>query len=394
MDIHLQAKRVLTKTKEQIDAIGPRLAGTKSSQECSLLLKKEMSEFFEAVQIESFTFHKGAFLGWIKILVVLYIISVVLLWINLPFVSFILLFIGIIIMVFEFFLYRHFIDWIYPKRTGYNVVGTIEPISTVKQQIIISGHHDSARIFNFFIHQPKLYNIRVSGGISLIFLSLVFSIILLFSNSVMLPLIFKVIATIGIFLTGQMWFFASKKGTPGAGDNLVSSNLAIEIGKQFKHKQLLHTRLIVVSFDAEEEGLRGSHAFAKKHQKEFSSIPTFALNTDCPYHKNELFFLTSDINNSVNLSQKLAEELVDLSETLGIFTFHQPITFLTGGTDAGELAKVGVSATTAMGMPWTNNNREAVYHTPNDTIDKVDIEAIKALLSIYTKYILLSDGKQ
>jgi len=57
------------------------------------------------------------------------------------------------------------------------------------------------------------------------------------------------------------------------------------------------------------------------------------------------------------------------------------------GTDAGELAKVGVKSTTLIAMPWSNQARSSVYHTPNDTLDKIDKEVIDAAITIFTRYI-------
>jgi hypothetical protein len=64
---------------------------------------------------------------------------------------------------------------------------------------------------------------------------------------------------------------------------------------------------------------------------------------------------------------------------------------MTGGTDAGELAKHGVHATTLMAMPWDNSERASVYHTPNDTIDKVEKEAVKAGLEIFFDIVKTKD---
>ena len=193
--------------------------------------------------------------------------------------------------------------------------------------------------------------------------------------------------SLGFLLIGQMWFFKNKKATPGAGDNLISSSLAIEIGKYYSQNKLKNTRLIVASFDAEEEGLRGAYAFANKHEQEFKDTPTYLLNIDCPYYLKDLFFLTSDINGSVKMDMDLAEQLVSIAQEKGYPAKHQPIAFLTGGTDAGELAKKGVKATTLMAMPWTNNVRSHVYHTPKDTIDAIEPESISAIVDIYTEFI-------
>ena len=68
-------------------------------------------------------------------------------------------------MVFQFFLYKELIDPLYPKVEGRNVYGVIEPEGKVKQTVVYSGHHDSARIFNFFIDKPHLYMLRVGVGL-------------------------------------------------------------------------------------------------------------------------------------------------------------------------------------------------------------------------------------
>lgn len=383
----LITEKAFTLTSKIIDEVGPRLAGTDASLNAADLLYNEIETFADSTEKEHFILHKGAFLGWIRILVGCYLFGVGFIWLGYPLVSVILLVSSILILVFQFFLYKPFIDFLYPKKSGCNVVGIIEPKQDVKRQVILSGHHDSARIFNFFIHQPKLYNLRVTGGIVLVILLLVISLVLLFIPSSLLTLVLKIVASAGFLLTGQMWFFASKKGTPGAGDNLIASSMAIELGRFFSENKLQHTRIIIASFDAEEEGLRGARAFAHKHQEHFKNIPTTLLNVDCPYYLKDLFFLTSDINGSVQLSQELAQDLVDIALEKGYPAKHQPIAFLTGGTDAGELAKVGVKATTLMAMPWNNNERASVYHTPNDTVDSIEVPAVEATIDIFLSYI-------
>jgi aminopeptidase YwaD len=387
-DLRIESLRI---TEQIIQEKGPRLAGTKACQESADLLEKEMKTFTNDVSKESFFLHQGAFLGWIKILVASYLFGVVFLWLDMPLISLILAIISILILIFQFFFYKPVIDFLYPKKTGYNVIGKIEPKGKVEKQIIISGHHDSAKVFNFFIHQPKLYNLRVTGGIALMIALVVLSLFMVFIKIDLVSLIIKIFLSLGFLLTGQLWFFESKQASPGAGDNLIASAMAISLGKYFSKHPLNKTRLIIASFDAEEEGLRGARAYAKKHKDELNEIPTYLLNVDCPYYLKDIFFLTSDINTTVDLSEDLAKELVTIAHEKGYPAIYKKIAFLTGGTDAGELAKVGVFATTLMAMPWSNQERASVYHTPNDTIDSIEVEAIDATLDIFKTYILNHD---
>jgi hypothetical protein len=389
--------KVFALTESLINTFGPRKAGSQASRDCADALHKEMRSFADEAHIEDFKVHAGAFLGWVRILVALYAIGTVFLWLNKPLISAALLLLGILIMVFQFFLYKHTIDFLYPPKGAKNVIASIEPEGEVKQEIIISGHHDSARIFNFYIHQPKLYSLRVLGGTGILFAIFVLSTILALAGlAPIFTLIVAILASIGALIVLQLWFFASKKATPGAGDNLVASAMAVEALRQFAEdkkagKGLQHTRIKAISFDAEEEGLRGAYAYAKKHKDAFKNLPTYLYNIDCPYYLNELFYMTSDINCSVQLSKEFAEVCANSAKKLGYPSCRKPITFMTGGTDAGELAKHGVHATTLMAMPWDNSERASVYHTPNDTIDKVEKEAVKAGLEIFFDIVKTKD---
>ncbi|MCF7924430.1 MAG: Zn-dependent exopeptidase M28 [Candidatus Izimaplasma sp.] len=381
------SKRAFDLAEKIISEVGPRLAGSKSSLKAADILKEELNSFTNKVDLEEFIIHRGAFLGWIKIIVVGYFVGVLFLWLNLPIVTLAITFVSILILVLQFFFYKPFIDIFYPKAKGHNVVGYIEPKKEVKKQVIISGHHDSARIFNFLYHQPKLYNLRVTGSIVFVIVLLITSILFLFIEIEFLNLGLKILLSIGVLLTSQMWFFASKEGSPGAGDNLISSTMALEIGRYFSDNSLDYTRIIVASFDAEEEGLRGARAFAKKHSLQFTKTPTILLNADCIYYLNEMFFLTSDINKTVKLDEELAKELVKIAKKKGYKTTYKPIEFLTGGTDAGELAKHNVKATTLIAMPWSNKERASIYHTPKDTLDQVEEKAVEAAIDIFITYI-------
>ena len=93
----------------------------------------------------------------------------------------------------------------------------------------------------------------------------------------------------------------------------------------------------------------------------------------------------------MKLSDNLALELVNIAKELGIQTHKQKITVLTGGTDAGEFGKINVEATTLMGMPWTNDTRSNVYHTPYDTLDKVSKKAVEHTITIFHTYIVNKD---
>jgi aminopeptidase YwaD len=382
-------------TRQTIDRFGPRLAGSEADKQAAQAIHAEMQTFCDATRTQLFSVHPAAFLDWIRILVVIYVISLAAVWLNVSLIAALLVAAGLAIMVYEFFLYKEVVDPLFKKVTGTNVWGIVEPSGEVKQQVIISGHHDSARIFNFFIHQPKLYSLRVMGGIGTFVVFFLYTIVLLFTHANPLPLwqiILNSLFTLLLLLVGQLWFFASNQGTPGAGDNLIASALALQVGKYFQQQKrsgnpLQHTRLHIVSFDAEEAGLRGARAFFKEFGAQLRQPPAWLYNIDCPYNLQDTFFLTSDINGSVALSTEMAERCAAIAHELRYPAITKPITFLTGGTDAAEGAKAGLRAVTLMAMPWDNTERAAVYHTPDDNVDAIEPAAVEAAMAIAIGFI-------
>lgn len=399
LDYKKMTSDVLSYTEALITRFGPREAGSQNSRDCAHELFDDLSGFSDTTIIDDVDVHTGAFLGWIRILVGLYLAGVAALWFGLPIVTALLLLAGILVMVLQFFLYRHFIDFLYKNMEGHNVTGILEPEGEVKQQIIVAGHHDSARVFNFFTHQPGLYGLRVMGGIGLLAAVFLVSAVLVFvPEPHWLMTTAAIFASAGALLVVQLWFFYGKHSTPGAGDNLAASVMGVEILRAFARahtqgKGLKHTRLVAVSFDAEEEGLRGAYAYAQTHADGFKAVPTYLINIDCLYYKKDMFFLTTDINGSVKMSEDFAKECQAVAKGLGIETKVKPIAFLTGGTDAGELAKEGAIATTLMGMPWDNSERAAAYHTMRDTVDSIEPEAIESGLAIIAGVIQKKDAE-
>jgi Zn-dependent M28 family amino/carboxypeptidase len=209
-------------------------------------------------------------------------------------------------------------------------------------------------------------------------------------------LILQVILSIGLIFIIPMWFFRGNQGTPGAGDNLISSCIAYQIGYKFISQQeyansLNHTRLILASWDGEEAGLRGARAYCKKHKKELQSIPTKVINLDCIYNLKEMFLLTTDVNGTIQLSKNLAQKLSNVAKSLGYNLPIKPIAFLTGGTDAGEFGRINVPTTSLIAMKWSNSVHNPVYHTPNDTLDKIDPKIVQVILNILLEFILHED---
>ena len=392
-DSRASAARALALTGRLIDQFGPRPAGSEASRSCAAALAAAIDDSADRAWVEPFPVHPGAFLGWIRVLVVIYAVSVASLWVGLPLVAAALVTAGLLIMVAEFFFYREALDPLFPTGTGANVLASVDPAGEVRGELIVSGHHDSARVFNFLTHQPSLYPVRVYGGIGSLVLILLASWALAVQSTATgaTPpwLTAAAIAFSVLFLlVGQLWWFASSRHTDGAGDNLASSAAALEFMRDIATARaagagLAHLRVTFASWDGEESGLRGARAWRRSRAGTPADLPVWNLNLECLYDPADFFLLSSDINGSVPLSSELAARCSRLLAQAGRANVPvKPIAFLTGGTDAAETARAGAQATTLMGMPWGNAERAAVYHTPADTIDSVSVEAVAEAIGL------------
>lgn len=400
-DLSQMTRAAMELTKEVTTRWTARLAGSEACLACGDYLKEQLGTFCDQTDSQEFQVRPGAFLGYIRINIVLFFLSLIALYVQYIGLATALASLALLITVLEFFIYKEFVDFLFPLKKGQNVFGQIEPSGEVKQQIIISAHHDSAHIFNFLENEPASYVRRVVGGTLSQLLLFLFSWLLLLlqlmgTPSLTLHWVLTGILTVAGLSVWRLWFFYAKEGTPGAGDNLVCTALAMEVGKYFARQKmggnsLQHTRIMIASWDAEECGLRGARAYTQKYKKELQSLPSYNFNLECMYDHRELKFLVSDLNNFVPLSTEMATECTQAAKHLGLDMGLVKFPFLAGGTDAAEFAKIGVEATTLAAMSWTIKEAEIAYHTTRDTVEAVDEEAVSQSMAVAIQYVLDKD---
>ncbi len=179
----------------------------------------------------------------------------------------------------------------------------------------------------------------------------------------------------------------TRHGSPGAGDNLVSSVLCVEIARELAARKLdllRRTRIRVISFDAEEAGLRGSAAYLRSRAGEIRERPAYMLNFDSLYDAAHLQALDRDVNGFVRLSREVAR---DAAECLRVEGYEARVySMVFGGTDAAEAAQAGIAATSVIAMPTAVVREGLVYHTPRDTVSAVGSDAVEAGLRLAARY--------
>jgi aminopeptidase YwaD len=386
---------VLKKTDSIINAFGPRLPGSDACIQVAGQLKKEYAKYCDKVDENNYTQYPDSFFYMPFVIALTYILgSFLCCFHDFLFLSILIYFMGLVYLINQFIFFRDTFDRLFEKHAGRNVFGIIEPSVSPKQQIIISSHHDSPYICNFLTGHQKLYSFRLVLPMAFYLYALLTSILLTVSKAISknasYHLISLIIILTGCFFTIPLFWYNSRKGSPGAGDNLNSSIIGIKIAEIIRKnfKSFSHTRLIFLSNDGEEIGQKGVKAFIKQNRSLLEECKTYVLNLDSIHKYDDLSLLTSDQNGTVNLSPKIADEILDISSQFNCRIQKKKLPFGGGGTDAAHFAKQGIESISLIGISTKFIRNGLNYHTEKDIVKNIDIAAVEAAMNIALNFIL------
>jgi len=389
---------VLAFTDEVVRTFPDRLIGTPSCDQAGMRIAEEFSKYCDpgTVKREEFTCHPKSFLKYIRPAVLAYGASMAAAFLKRPWTAVTVLWATLSVFMSQFMFYKKFFDPLFPEAKGYNVYGVIEPEGEVKQQIILCGHHDAAYVFHYMDFSPRYYPLLLVAGIAPFLLLLLYALITAVTryNPRWLWRIVSVLSP-GVI---PLWWFTTDTVSPAAGDNMIATALAGEAAKLFAAQKkagqaLKHTRIICLSVDGEECGLRGSMAFAQRHARELKEVKTYAFCMDTLYHHDKLIFFDNDLNLTVDCSHAMAQELTDIATSLGYKAKIDHMPWGGGSTDAAAFAQQGIEATCllAFELDITKLDTDLVYHTPRDTVDAIEPAVVEQALNVITAYILKKD---
>jgi hypothetical protein len=153
-----------------VSEIGPRESCGDGEKQLGRLLVKEWEPLCDSVATEPFSCHPRAFLGFLPAYALLYLAAVACYWLF-PLLSFLLAGLAFVTYVLELMLYWEFVDPLFPRQQGENIVGVIRPRGDVKRRVIVSAHTDSAYEFTlwYFLKNASM-PIIVLGVLASLFL--------------------------------------------------------------------------------------------------------------------------------------------------------------------------------------------------------------------------------
>lgn len=279
----------------------------------------------------------------------------------------------------HFVSYRHILDPLFRKRKSLNVEAVLEPEKgPVHRTVIFSGHIDSTPEFIWWY---RLGN----GAAKAMVLS--GALLVLFPFFALILWLFPELGEgISGTLAAGVWglnalvggvLFLSVHGrlvVEGAQDNLSGVACALHAFELCAASGALqHTRLVFVSFGAEETGLRGSDHYVRNRVAHFGDGPVLNINLDGILLRDQLHFITAEPSIWIKHDHRLIVFLREAFEACGLKTGQGPL--LIGATDGASFARYGYGSVTLVGLPL--GRLHPTYHTRRDTVDKLNGDTLE-----------------
>jgi aminopeptidase YwaD len=391
------AESAIKLTAEIIEKHGPRVSGTKGNLSASSELETMLGKYCTNTKRESFAIHPDSLFAIGKIFTVIYLIGLIAIMINTKIsvgIGLLAMVIGTIYFFAQFILYLDTFDGLFKKVVGNNIIGIVEPKSTVDQQVIIVSHHDSSPIYPFYEKVPQLFTLRLFVPVLLFLICLLvlitnlcFSILSVGTQSI--PVWIKYILLFGIIPVLPMFGYISKRESPGAGDNLIGCAIGIKLAEIFQNPEnvLNNSRIVFLLTDGEEVGQKGAKYFIKNNQDLLKKTKTAVINIDSIYEYEDITFVRRDRNGFSRLSGDLFKDIKTVATDLGHVFNTISIPFGGGGTDAGQFARDKIKTINIIGTPTNAFRKEIIFHTMKDSPDKISKKAVSAVIEVVSEYL-------
>ncbi len=384
-----------------------RAPGSHSERKAQRYLKSEVEKWADKVEIEDFSVHPKAFLGWIPLAGIFCVISVIFYWLTykgfvancaLAVISVIITLFSVCCLVFEFLMYREFIDFLFPKKVSKNVMARRSPRGEVKRRIIFGGHTDVANEWTYSLHGGlKVLAPIMAGAIGGLIVLTIFDIYWLIyhiTSGIYQSKFWLVAGIIQLvlvpFFIAICFFINWKIYVDGANDNLTADFIAMGVLKEMEENGIRfeNTEVCALLAGGEEAGIRGSVAYAKAHKEELSEVETIFIAMDTMREIDQLQIYSQGCTGTQKNSNAVSEVIYEAGVNCGIEMKETDV--YPGAIDAEGFSRYGLLAA---GFCGVNHDPKTYYHTRLDTPDNMDEDCINLSLDICLEAAKLYDEK-
>lgn len=385
MEAGAYRQRMWELLEEVLREIGPRESCSENEKRLGRLLSDRWSRLGLEVRHEAFRCHPKAFLGFIPLATLLYLLATIAYWLY-PFLCFLLAAASFAMTWFELLRYRELLDPLFPEAEGENVVAVLPPSGPVRRRVVVSAHQDSAYEFNlwYFLKNAAIPVMVVGFTAALVpMLGGLFKSLAGAGND---SPTFNAVGFICLALypiVGLNFFFHTYSVVPGAMDDLagisVLDGAAHALADARRTGQTLQsTEVVLLAASSEEAGLRGAKRYAEAHLAEMRATPTFGIFVDGVYDERHLTVVYRELFTGARHDARLVQLAKEIAEQRG-WPMRQHMIPI-GASDASAFATVGVPSVALLCQDATRLVPN--YHTRLDTIEHVRPQSLEVMLQL------------
>lgn len=364
-----------------ISRFGGRYFGSDEEKQAQYYTADILKKYCDKVDIEEFQSALESHFQSLKGFCTVYVLVLVLLKYDVR-IAAVVGMLNTIFFVGHFLTYRHWLDFLFPTKPSWNVIGDIEPAGEVHSTVIVAGHIDSVKEFKWWYRfKQNGAVLTVLAGFLLVLLGL-YSLLAVFIHADWYGYgwwLFALLAPVLIVFFDMH----GEQVVHGASDNLTGVAMAVEMAKVFSADRLKHTRLRVISFGAEEACLRGSWAYAKAHKEQLLREKAFLFNLDTIKDIEHLTIGTSEVNTLVFYKDKYIKLVEDAFKAAEVPVKKLPL--MVGASDGSAFHIQGLPAICVIGMD--SEKLDPTYHTRLDVVENINPQAMEAMKKVLIQFL-------
>ncbi len=390
--------------KKVCKEVGPRPAGFEGEKNGQDYVEKLMTPIADEVKRERFTLSPKAFMSWVMIDGALALIAAVLgiicftgivppaIETVLRIISIVLVVVAVAFLLGEFLFYKKMLDPFFKKAESSNVICTRKASGETKRRIIIGGHMDSAYEWRYtYVGGAKMVTFIVVSAILSLLITLGLSVAGIFVDNKTAEIVMLVVQALAMpALIAVMFFVNWKLAVDGAADDLtgVFASMATLLYLRNNDIRFENTEVVAVSMGAEEEGLRGSKAFAEAHGEEYAKdgVETVFVALDTLRDYDFMGIVTKDMTATVGLDKQACALMKKAADNAGV-----PVSFTTtplGSTDAAAMQQGGIKS---VAMTSMDPAPARYYHTRLDNVSVLEMKTLEDALKVVLETVFLFD---